>query len=253
MWGFWALVLILWGLLAPKAAGAKTPVYKAQILEEYAHDPTLFTQGLFFLEGDLVESAGLYGHSLVRRYEPGGQIKAELKFKDNVFAEGAVFANGSIIVLTWREGLVFYLDPQTLAIKETRFLPKEGWGLTFDGSKLWRSDGSARLSPLTPFLEPAGPALVVTDNGLPVRLLNELEMDPQSGLILANIWGQPLVAFIDPVTGEVKFYLDCRLLKQKANVKNPEAVLNGLALDSKGRLHLTGKLWPKTFVVDWNE
>jgi glutamine cyclotransferase len=220
-------------------------------MAEWAHDPSLFTQGFFFEAQDLYESAGLYGRSRVIKYRLGEQVTAEWRPGEKYFAEGAVLAGETIYVLTWREGVVFCLDPRDLTLKETRFLPQESWGLTFDGEKLWRSDGSDRLWPHSLSLASIGGPINVRAGNKPIKYLNELEYDPQSGLILANILGDPRVAFIDPQTGQVKFFLDCQALVQKYAPKITEAVLNGLALDAEGRLHLTGKLWPKILRVDW--
>jgi glutamine cyclotransferase len=234
------------------AAWAAAPVYKAKIAAEFAHDPQLFTQGLFFQGESLVESAGLYGQSKIRRYRLDGEVLAELALGPKFFAEGAALANGAVYLLTWLEGVVFLLDPQTLAVKETKFTPAESWGLAFDGDKLWRSDGSARLWPHRLDLSSAGPPVTVRDGRRPIRFLNELEHDPKTGLILANIFGEPKVAFVDPQDGQVRFFLDCRELFQKTAPRDPQAVMNGLALDGEGRLYLTGKLWPKLYRVEWS-
>jgi glutamine cyclotransferase len=220
---------------------------------ETDRDPSLFTQGLFFAGEDVYDSAGLYGQSKVRRYRLNGEILAEKSFSSRFFAEGLALAAGSVYVLTWLEGTVFLLDPLTLEQKDAKFLPKESWGLTFDGTKLWRSDGSAKLWPHDLNLKPFGSPVTVHDEGSVVTNLNELEYDPQTGLILANVLGQPKVAFIDPKNGQVKFWLDCAKISQKTAPNNPEAVLNGLALDAAGRLYLTGKLWPKLYQVAWDD
>jgi glutamine cyclotransferase len=235
----------------PQAWGA-APAREARIVAEWDHDPSLFTQALFFDGQDIVESAGLYGRSRVIRYRPGGQVLAEFRPGAEFFAEGAALVGDEIYVLTWREGVVFILDAQTLTLKKTLFLPRESWGLTFDGTQLWRSDGSAQLWPHQLSLAAAGRPVTVRDGDKTIKFLNELERDPQSGLILANIFGQTRVAFIEPRTGTVKFYLDCQKIAKKYAPKNPEAVLNGLALDPAGRLFLTGKLWPRLFQVDWD-
>ncbi|MDR1577178.1 MAG: glutaminyl-peptide cyclotransferase [Deltaproteobacteria bacterium] len=222
-----------------------------RVVAEFDHDPNLFTQGLFFHHEDLYESAGLYGKSQVLRRRLNGEILAQWRLEEKFFAEGAVLAGGEVYVLTWREGVVFLLDPLTLKLNRTIFLPQESWGLTFDGEKLWRSDGTERLWPRQLSLAAAGSPVTVTDRGQPVKLLNELEHDPQSGLILANIFGDSRVAFIDPQSGQIQFYLDCQAIVNKLAPKKPEAVLNGLAFDARGQLYLTGKLWPKILQVEW--
>jgi glutamine cyclotransferase len=239
-------------LIAPeKSAYGAAPIYKAIAAAEYDHDPGSFIQGLFFNGEDLYETSGLYGQSKIRRYRLNGEILAERKFEPRFFAEGAALAKGTIYVLTWKEGAVFLLDPVDLAVKEARFLPAESWGLTSDGETLWRSDGTNKLHRHNLDLSKSGPPLAVFDGSRPISGLNELEWDPISGLILANIYGDHKVVFIDPKSGQARHYLDCGDLVEKTAPKNPEAVLNGLALDGKGRLFLTGKLWPRTYQATW--
>ena len=44
-------------------ADAKVRQYKVQVVKEYIHDETSFTQGLFFLDGEMIETTGQYGES----------------------------------------------------------------------------------------------------------------------------------------------------------------------------------------------
>jgi glutamine cyclotransferase len=216
--------------------------------------PPRYTQGLFF-HGDLLyESSGLYGKSQVSVWNAGAEslaLAAGTCLPATLFAEGAVLAEGTLFVLTWRENLVLRLTPE-LAGTEEIFMPGQGWGLTFDGDRLWRSDGSERLQahdPLT--FEAVGQAVQVTDAGRNVDRLNELEFDPRTGLIFANIYMEDRVAAIDPVTGEVRFWLDFFPVAApvRARLMEPDSVLNGLAFDSEGRLWATGKQWDRIFEI----
>ncbi|MDR1396024.1 MAG: glutaminyl-peptide cyclotransferase [Deltaproteobacteria bacterium] len=251
-----ALVLVLAAVLAflpvfRPACLRAAEVFEAQIIRELSHDSQCFTQGLFFDGLVRYETCGLYEASRIIKYDAEGRRVLAKDFPGTVFAEGAVLAEGTIYVLTWQEGRVFLLDPETLETKKTLFLPRESWGLTFDGQKLWRSDGSHRLWPhRLDTLAAAGPAVEVRDGPAPAAGLNELEYDPVSGLILANIYGDSKIAFIDPGTGLVRYYLDARRLLRSAP-PNPEAVLNGIARDGSDRLYLTGKLWPVLFETAW--
>jgi glutamine cyclotransferase len=247
---FWLTFLAFCFIFGPvSGAQASAPVYEAEIVAEHAHNPDYYTQGLFFdQDNNLYESTGLYGRSRVIKYRLDGDIIAQTSLPPEVFGEGSVLAEGKIYVLTWTDGLVFILDSQTLAVEARVLKLQTGWGLTFDGTQLWRSDGTDRLFRHRLNLESQGPPLPVRDGRTPVRYLNELEYDPESGLISANIYGQSKVAFIDPASGQVRFYLEAKSLMKNAK-KNPEAVLNGLAVDSSGRLFMTGKLWPKLYEV----
>src|SRR5580658_6631058 len=59
------LIIVLLG--ADRAAHAAVPVYGYEIVHTYPHDPTAFTEGLFYLNGFLYESTGLEHHSSIRK------------------------------------------------------------------------------------------------------------------------------------------------------------------------------------------
>ena len=90
---------------------------------------------------------------------------------------------------------------------------------------------------------------MVTADGKPVQMLNELEY--VQGEILANIWQTSLIARIDPQTGHVKGWIDVNALWIKAGMAGTnDAVPNGIAYDkAAGRLYVTGKYWPYMFEI----
>lgn len=66
----------------------------------------------------------------------------------------------------------------------------------------------------------------------------------------ANVWQTDKIARISPADGRVLGWIDASGLLKAGEVKNPDAVLNGIAYDSRhNRLFVTGKLWPKIFEV----
>jgi glutamine cyclotransferase len=244
--------------LAVSFAAGKPPVIKPQSDLIIERPPGLFTQGLLFYDGFLIESTGIYGQSAVYRWPhpgQGGRLETPLaaaKLPSELFGEGLAVLSGKLYLLTWREGVVIALDPITLDISETFFAPGEGWGLTVIGGELWSSDGSNLLTPRDPktLAQKESGQIKVRDDKGPVDNLNELEFDPQSGLILANIWQSDLVAAIDPESGQVRYYLDLSEIAQKerAELSRPDdAVANGLAIDEDGRLWITGKYWTRLY------
>lgn len=252
-------IALFW--LAPSALHP-APVLPLSLKNSRPHDETVYTQGLFFHDGHLYESAGLYGQSALSKWSfernrPATRLLRR-ELPSQFFAEGAEAADGEIYLLTWREQTGFVLDPGTLMIKRRFSYDGEGWGLAWDGRRLWRSDGSARLYPhRAGDFALAGTPLTVTDEGREIANLNELEWDPHSGLLLANVYGEDLVAAIDLNDGRVRFWLDGRPLRALAQVAglkdtgNPmDVVLNGLALDGDS-LWLTGKFWPRLYQVHW--
>jgi glutamine cyclotransferase len=87
----------------------------------------------------------------------------------------------------------------------------------------------------------------VTDRGMPVDELNELEF--VRGQVFANVWLTDRIAMIDPASGRVTGWLDLTGLMPGAD-RLTNAVLNGIAYDAAGdRLFVTGKLWPTLFEI----
>jgi glutamine cyclotransferase len=73
------------------------------------------------------------------------------------------------------------------------------------------------------------------------------------GELFSNIWGTELIVRIDPASGLVKGVINLEGLLPPAQrgTADPDAVLNGIAWDSKRRrLFVTGKLWPKLFEIE---
>ncbi|UQZ90009.1 glutaminyl-peptide cyclotransferase [Deltaproteobacteria bacterium Smac51] len=240
------------------SAGEIVPL---SVTETQPHDARSYTQGLFFIGDYLYESSGLYGRSAFsRRRFPAGAVDASYSLPEEWFAEGSALAEGEIYLLTWKENTAVVLDPESLAVKRFLGYEGEGWGLTFDGERLWRSDGSNKLYPHKPGdFSPDGPPVRVFFGRRSVGGLNELEWDPVHKVILANVYGLDYVAVIDPSEGCVLHWLDgrpLRVLAEKAGLETDaqtlNTVLNGLALAPDGRsLWLTGKLWPEMYQVEW--
>ena len=126
------------------ATGAvKVVRWNYQISGEYGHDTGAYTQGLFFYDGKLYESAGQYGESSLRIVElETGKVLKRKNFDRKYFLEGACVLDGQLYVLTWKEKVCFVCDPATLEQKAILRYQGEGWGLTTDGKSLIMSDGT---------------------------------------------------------------------------------------------------------------
>lgn len=228
------------------------PLIKLEALHSYPHNPEHFTQGMFFYGGYLYESTGLYGKSLLASQTPqSGEIVRQVRLGPEYFGEGATLAAGRIYMLTWRENIAFIFNPDSLEVEGWFTYGGEGWGLTYDGERLIRSDGTNTLyfHGLDGQLQGT---LDVYDAGEPVNSLNELEWIPEQKLILANVWHTERIAAIDPDDGQVVFWLDLSNLVPQDLRDSAEHVPNGIALAPDGKtLWLTGKLWPVIYVVAW--
>jgi glutaminyl-peptide cyclotransferase len=110
------------------------------------------------------------------------------------------------------------------------------------------SDGSSSLRFLDPQNFQEVRRIVVTDGGVEVHDLNELEYI--HGQIYANVWQTDLIAIISPQSGHVTGWIDLGGLRPASTQGNSNAVLNGIAFDAAhNRLFVTGKLWPKIFEI----
>lgn len=229
----------------PMEAGA--PVVAVEQVRSYPHDSTAFTQGLVWSDGRLFESTGRYGQSSIRRVDlETGAVLQRTALGPQYFAEGLAAVGDSLYQLTWKEGVAFIWDPETLRQIEQVVYSGEGWGLTSDGQRLIVSDGSSYLTFVDPETFQVDTTLRVTDAGRPVDQLNELEW--VRGEVWANVWHTQRIARIDPATGRVKGWLDLSALIPP--VADPEAVLNGIAYDEQAnRLLVTGKLWPALYEI----
>jgi glutamine cyclotransferase len=234
---------------AAPAPAAAPPVYDARIVRTYDHDRGAFTQGLFYLDGQLYESTGQVGSSTIRRVRlEDGRVLQSVPIPPGQFGEGIVNWQGQIVSLTWTGGIGYRWDRRTLRqLGEWRY-PGEGWGLTQNGTDIVMSDGSAELR----FLDPATLAerrrLTVTVEGRPVERLNELEW--VNGEIFANVWHTAFIVRIDPASGQVTGVIDLRQLVAD-NRGGEDAVLNGIAYDAaRDRLFVTGKNWASLYEID---
>ena len=229
------------------SCSAKVERYKIEVVKAYPHDTGSYTQGLFWHDGSLYESTGLNGKSTFRKVDlQSGQALTKLPFNKKYFVEGSVILGDKLYILTWTSKVVFIYDADTLEYRSTYSYPREGWGLTTDGKSLISSDGSSRIYFLTPELK-FERSINVTLNGRAVRYLNELEWI--DGRIWANVYTTDTIVIINPDTGIVEATVDCEgLLPERLRTYDTD-VLNGIAVDSEGRIFLTGKNWPELYEV----
>jgi len=221
-----------------------------QIVHVYPHDPGAFTQGLVYVDGHLYESTGLKGRSSIRMVDLStGRVLQRYDLPTEYFGEGLTTWGANLIQLTWKAETGFVYDRFSFALRRTFHYQAEGWGLTHDEKELILGDGTSVLR----FLDPTSfreikRISVHDDKGQPLKNLNELEYI--HGEIYANIWQTDQIVRISPHTGKVLGWIDLSGLMDKRQRADPDAVLNGIAYDSKGdRLFVTGKLWPKLFEI----
>jgi glutaminyl-peptide cyclotransferase len=245
-----ARLLLLCAALLPAVLRAGVPIYGYRIVRTFPHDTHAFTEGLFYLNGDLYESTGLNGHSEVRRERlDSAQVLQRIDLPDLYFGEGIVNWGQRLVELTWRAQTGFVYDLATLHEQRQFSYRGEGWGLTQNGRWLIMSDGTPELRFLNPDTLAEAGRLEVTYEGRPLHNLNELEW--VRGQIYANVWQTDWIARIDADSGAVVGLIDLRgLLPASKRVPGQTDVLNGIAYDAQGdRLFVTGKNWPELFQI----
>ena len=228
-------------------AASHAPVYHYTIVHSYPHDPDAFTEGLEYRDGFLYESTGLNGKSSVRKVKiETGEVLQQKNLSRDYFGEGITFWKDDLFQLTWITEIAFVYDPKTFESKRSFNYKGEGWALTHNADSLIMSDGSTQLRLLDPVTFKERRRITVTDAGLPIKYLNELEW--VKGEILANVYTTDYIARIDPSTGRVTGWIDVRGMLPHQNDGN--TVPNGIAWDAEhNRLFVTGKNWPKLFEI----
>ncbi len=219
------------------------------MVDAYPHDERAFTQGFTFEDGFLYEGTGLRGESSLRRVElETGVVVASVSLPDDCFGEGIAVCGDRIVQLTWKSRVGFAYDRSDLRLLRDFSFDTEGWGITFDGSRLIMSDGTSTLYCLDPETFEAEGHVDVRDRGAALTGLNELEFI--DGLVYANVWPTDRIAMIDPVDGRVTGWLDLSGLLDSRPATGRVDVLNGIACDAAGdRLFVTGKWWPWLFEI----
>lgn len=245
-----ALAAFVLGACACTAPRAAAPVWGYKVVRTFPHDPTSFTEGLFFRDGYLYESTGLEGRSYVRKLRlETGEVLMQRNLPRQYFGEGVIDWKDRLIQLTWRSqvGFIYSLDGfQPLAQFQ---YGGEGWALTRNDHEIFMSDGTAELRVLDPETLREKRRIRVIDGARAVDNLNELEW--VKGEVWANVWQTDLIARIDPKTGKIVGWVDLAgLLGEDLARRYRVDVLNGIAYDAaKDRLVVTGKFWPNLYEI----
>jgi glutaminyl-peptide cyclotransferase len=229
---------------------AAVPVYDFEVVHTYPHDPSAFTEGLFYLNGFLYESTGLEAHSTIRKVRlETGEVLKKIDIPPQYFGEGIVNWDGRLISLTWRSQTGFVFDLATFKQQKEFHYEGEGWALTQDGKQLIMSDGTPQLRFINPKTLQETHRITVTLDGKPVRNVNELEW--VKGEIFANVWQTNWIVRIDPRDGRVLGMVNLTgILPPGTSISSPDGVLNGIAYDAQhDRLFVTGKNWPSLFEI----
>lgn len=217
-----------------------------EVVAQYPHDPLLFTEGLIWHEGALLETSGHYGLSHIRLTDrTQNSVLQDIPLPSEIFAEGIVVLGDYAYVLTWREHKVLVFDTDSWQQIRSFPLEGEGWGMTTDGTSLIASNGTDTLTWYEPQTGSVIRKLQVRHPSKKVGQLNELEWI--HGKVWANIWPSRVIGIIDPVDGVMQGRVD---LNNIAPQDGKRDVLNGIAYHpDTGLVTVTGKLWPEMFDI----
>lgn len=231
-------------------AAAALETYSYRVLEQQPQPRDHYVQGLQIVDGMLYVSTGRYGQSRLLQYRlADGELLRERRLHPRLFGEGLTVLGERVYQLTWKARRMLVYRRDDLQLETTLTIPGEGWGLTDNGRELIYTDGGHHLH----FLDPADGrplrSVAVTERGIPLPQLNELEWIDDK--VWANIWQRDRIVIIDPVTGEVEASIDLRGLLPLPERRPDTDVLNGIARDpTDGALWVTGKNWPWRYRIE---
>jgi len=228
-------------------------VYSYEILNEFNHDISAYTQGLEFHEEYLYESTGLNGYSSLKKIDLFKNKVIETRFLDKqYFGEGLTIINNKIIQLTWKSKVGFIYDLDTFEMVGSFNYGKstEGWGLANDGTNIFKSDGTEKIWLLDSENYEEINHLEVVTNNKKIKNINELEIVDNQ--IYANTYqfNNDVCVIINKDTGEVTGIINFKGLRDKVKDHPELDVLNGIAYNKKRKtFFVTGKKWNKIFEI----
>lgn len=222
-----------------------------QVIENYPHLMSSYTQGLEYYQGYLYEGTGENGHSKLMKINlRTGEVIQSVDLNAKYFGEGITILNDKIYQLTYHAKKGFVYDLNSFAVIDSFSFPSaEGWGLTNDGTYLIMSDGTHVLTWINPNDFSVVKKLQVANNRGLITNLNELEYI--NGMIYANIYTTNFIVKIDVSNGKVLDEVDMSGLIDLYHRKEDRIdYLNGIAYDKEqNKMYVTGKLYPRLFEV----
>ena len=230
--------------------------YTWDIIQDYPHDQTAFTQGLLYHDGVLYESIGGYRQSMIRSFEPEtGKWVKKKKLHDSYFGEGITLWQDRLIQLTWKKKVGFVYDLETFDEINSFSYITEGWGITHDGQHLIMSDGTDILHFFDPVeLKEIGHIHVRNGEELPIRELNELEYVWDE--IFAGRLNDSRIARISPALGDLRGWIDFSELYNQVSTMSdcndentPQRDISIAYDEQENRFFVTGKYWKKLFEI----
>ncbi|WP_419211704.1 glutaminyl-peptide cyclotransferase [Maribacter sp. X9] len=239
-----------------KVLSEKAPeIYTYTIINEYPHDTGAYTQGLEFHNDTLYEGTGKKGRSFLRKLNyKTGEVFEQIDLDKSYFGEGITILNNKIYQLTWQSGMGFIYDLKTFKKLDNFQYGKsrEGWGLTNDGKKIFKSDGTEKIWFLNPETMMEEGYIETVTNSSVFNKANELEY--VDGKLYANVYQKPSVMIINSASGSIEGVINFGGLSDKITKtedwNETDNVLNGIAYHpERETFFVTGKDWDILFEV----
>ncbi|WP_047263382.1 glutaminyl-peptide cyclotransferase [Corynebacterium mustelae] len=236
------------------AAGADVARYNVEIVDTHPFDATSFTQGLE-VDGDrLLVSTGWNGESRVYHSSISGEQQHSQSIPAEQFGEGVTRVGDTVWQLTWKAGVAYKRDAETLEQQAEVTYPGEGWGLCSFPDVVVMSDGTDELRLIDPETFAERSRIPVTVGGSKAQSLNELDCTTdESGnrIVYSNVFLSTDIYRISLDTGDVTGIIDASTVPNRA-AADSNNVLNGIAsIPGTDRLYLTGKRWPDLYEVQF--
>ena len=232
-----------------------TPAHQQsfQIINQYPHNESSFTEGLEYRDSSLYESTGLNGTSKLSKIDINtGKDLLTINLDKKYFGEGITILKGKIFQLTYKEEKCFVYDVKSFKKLQEFSYTGEGWGMTNDGKQIINSNGSNNLYYRNANTFAEENIIAIFDENGPLANINELEY--VDGFIYANVWYKNYIVKIDPKQGKVVAKFDFSgLINQYMPNLHRDEVINGIAYNNqKGTFYITGKNWPFLFEIKLN-
>ena len=250
-----------------------------ELVSEFKRSDLVYTEGLSYKDGLLVESTGKNGESKVQYLRLNEDTKTadiakQFNLPGQYFGEGHSIVNingeDKVVMMTYTSKVGLQLDTDLTLIEKTFNMPSgisEGWGMAAIPEKpstVYISDGTSyvyecdasnnlRIIKSYNFKD-------ITDF-MDLYQINELEY--VKGKLYANVFLQDYIALLDFDSQKaVKTYYMTDLI-QKANIELKkmhnrylayDEVLNGIAYNpDTDTFYVTGKNWPLIFEIRLNQ
>ena len=253
-WSASLALLVQCGPADPSAQACSEPaMLRFDIVDKITRSEIGFTQGLEVHDDRLYESTGrIGGTTRLNLISFDGKVTRLADLGNTVFGEGLTILKDEVFQLTWQEHQVYVYDLAGNLKREMRN-PRDGWGLSNDGTDLIFSDGGPSFYYVDPLTFKIRKSVRIRSNRPGnIEGLNELEL--VGGKLFGNIFTTRAIVRINPASGCIDGIADLSVLwqamspEERAALDPSESVLNGIAYDAKtGLFYLTGKLWKSIF------